>query len=141
MIRSKRGGGDRRGMSIVECALVYPLAILLLMGTIVIGLGVFRFQQLEALAREGARYASVHGPSYASATGNAQASTSSVQTYVQGLAVSLSGLTCTEVQYTYASTTPSLPCTVTVGLNYTWTPGGFFGAIQWTVTSTMAVTY
>jgi Flp pilus assembly protein TadG len=104
MIRRKRGLGDRRGMSIVECAMVYPLAILLLMGTIIIGLGVFRFQQLQALAREGARYASVHGPSYASATGNAQASTSTVQTYVQGLAVGLSGLTCTEVHAQKPST-------------------------------------
>jgi Flp pilus assembly protein TadG len=127
----------RRGMSAVEGALVYPVAILLLMGTIIIGLGIFRYQQLQFLAREGARYASVHGPTYASESGQPMASTSSVLTQVEGLSVGLSGLNCTAVTYSSSS----IPCTVSVTLTYTWTPGSILSSMTWTVTSTTAVTY
>ena len=65
------------------------------------------------------------------------ASTSTVLANVQELSVGLSGLNCSAV--TYSSTT--MPCTVSVTLTYTWTPGGFFSPIPWTVTSTMPVTY
>jgi Flp pilus assembly protein TadG len=128
---------QRRGMSVVECAAIFPVTILLMIGTIIMALGIFRYQQVQSLAREGARYASVHGPSYATATGNAEATASSVQTYVQGLAVDLSGLSCTSVSYSATS----LPCTVSVTLSYTWNPGNLFSSMTWTVTSTMAVTY
>ena len=127
----------RRGMSVVECASVYPVTILLLMGTCIMSLGVFRYQQLQFLAREGARYASVHGPTYASESGQSMASTSTVLTQVQGMAVGLTGLNCTAV--TYSSTT--MPCTVSVTLTYTWTPEKLFSPTTWTVTSTMPVTY
>jgi len=125
-------------MSMVEAAVVYPVTIMLIMGTVIVGLGVFRYQQLQSLAREGARYASVRGPDYvASQSGNTEASTSTVLTYVQSLAVGLSGLNCTEV--TYSSNT--IPCTVTVTLTYTWTPEGYFGSQRWTAASTVLVTY
>jgi Flp pilus assembly protein TadG len=127
----------RRGVSTVECAIVYPTTILLLMGTIMVGLGIFYYQQLQFLAREGARYASVHGPTYASETGDPMASTSTVLSDVQGMAVGLDGLDCTAV--TYSATT--LPCTVSVTLTYTWTPGQPFNSMTWAVTSTMPVTY
>ena len=136
MIRRKPSR-RRRGMSIVECAAIFPVTILLLMGTVIMGLGVFRYQQVQSLAREGARYASVRGPGYAQATGNSQASASSVQTYVSGLAVGLNGLECTAVSYSATS----LPCTVTVTLSYTWKPEGLFSQQSWTVSSTMPVTY
>jgi len=137
MITRKARFGNRRGTTVVECAVVYPVAILLLLGTIITGLGIFRFQQVQALAREGARYASVHGPMYASENSQSEASTSTVLTYVEGLAVDLSGLNCTAV--TYSAT--ALPCTVSVTLTYTWTPESFFSPMTWTVSSTMPVTY
>jgi Flp pilus assembly protein TadG len=138
MLVRKRSSSKRRGTSAVECAVVYPIAIMLIMGTVVVGLGVFRYQQLQSLAREGARYASVHGPAYVLAqSGNTEASTSSVLAHVQSLAVGLSGLNCTAV--TYSSST--LPCTVTVTLTYTWTPEGMFRSQTWTASSTVVVTY
>jgi Flp pilus assembly protein TadG len=137
MISRKHGLDHRRGMTTLECAVVYPVTILLLMGTVIVGLGIFRYQQLQSLAREGARYASVHGPLYASENGQPMASTSTVLTYVQGLAVALDGLNCTAVSY--SATT--LPCTVSVTLTYTWTPEAYFDSMAWTVTSTMPVTY
>jgi hypothetical protein len=130
----------RRGVSIVEAAVVYPVTLLILIGTVVVGLGVFRFEQLQSLAREGARYASVRGPDYvASGSGTSEASTSDVMNYLNqsGLALGLQGLSCTSVSY--SSTT--LPCTVSVTLSYTWTPGAYFSNTTWTATGTSIVTF
>jgi Flp pilus assembly protein TadG len=137
MIRRKSSDTSRLGTTSLEFALVSPVAILLLMGTLVVGLGVFRYEQLQFLAREGARYASVHGPQYASENNTSVASTSTVLTNVQALAVGLTGLSCTAV--TYSAT--SLPCTVSVTLTYTWAPEWLLSTTTWTATSTMPVTY
>jgi Flp pilus assembly protein TadG len=137
MIHRNPGARRRRGTTAVEAATVYPVAILLLMGTLIMGLGVFRYQQLQFLARQGARYASVHGPTYASENNQSKASTSTVLAYVQGLAVGLNGLDCTAVNYS----AQTAPCAVTVTLTYTWTPEGLFSPMTWTATSTMPVTY
>jgi Flp pilus assembly protein TadG len=137
MMRRKHPKNARRGTTIVECAVVYPVTMLLILGTIVVGVGVFDYQQLQFLAREGARYASVHGPEYASENSASMATTSTVLTQVESLAVGLNGLDCTSVNYSATS----LPCTVSVTLTYTWTPGGFFGSMNWSATSTMPVTY
>jgi Flp pilus assembly protein TadG len=128
-----------RGVSAVECAIVFPVTIFLMLGMLVLGLGSFRNQQLQALAREGARYASVHGPNYVlAASGNQLASPSTVQAYVRGLAVDLSGVQCTTVTY---SSTSALPSTVSVTLTYTWTPERYFQSMTWTVQSSEIVTY
>src|SRR5262249_60834720 len=44
----------RRGVVTVEAALVFPIVILLLLGLIVGAMGIFRYQQVAWLAREGA---------------------------------------------------------------------------------------
>ena len=137
MIQPKHCRKPRRGTTVVECAVVYPVTMFLLLGTIVVGVGIFNYQQLQFLAREGARYASVHGPTYASETGQSMATTSTVLAQVQGMAVGLNGLNCTAVSYSSAT----MPCTVGVTLTYTWTPEKLFSPITWTVTSTMPVTY
>jgi len=137
MIR-KQKFSDRRGASAVEAAVVYPVTMLLLIGMVVLGLGVFRQQQLQALADEGVRYASVHGPSYASDSGLAVASTADIQNNVlTPLAAGLPGVSCSAVSYSAAS----LPCTVTVTLTYTWNPVVYFNSATWTLMATTAVTY
>jgi len=55
----------RRGAVVVESAVILPVLFLLVIGMCVLGPGVFRYQQVATLAREGARYASVHGAQYA----------------------------------------------------------------------------
>src|SRR4051794_3955305 len=55
----------RRGTTAVEAAIVYPVVLLLTLGVVIVGLGVFRYQQVANLAREGARYAAVHGGQWA----------------------------------------------------------------------------
>jgi Flp pilus assembly protein TadG len=54
----------RRGASAVEAAILVPVTFLLILGLIVGGMGVFRYQEVAALARQGARYASTHGANY-----------------------------------------------------------------------------
>jgi Flp pilus assembly protein TadG len=54
----------RRGVTVVECAVILPVTFTLILGLIVGGMGVFRYQEAAALARAGARYASTHGKQY-----------------------------------------------------------------------------
>src|SRR5262245_27660161 len=54
----------RRAATVVESAFVLPLTFFLCLGLIVGGMGVFRYQEVATLAREGARYASTHGAQY-----------------------------------------------------------------------------
>jgi hypothetical protein len=51
---------------------VYAITLLLIVGTIIEALGVFRYQEIAQLAREGARWASVDGATYQQET-NAKA--------------------------------------------------------------------
>jgi Flp pilus assembly protein TadG len=59
-----KGYQARSGAHLVECALVFPLVFLLTIGLVVGGMGIYRYQQVCYLAREAARYASVHGGQY-----------------------------------------------------------------------------
>ncbi len=52
--------GRATGQSIAEFALIFPIAVLVLLGIIVIGLWIFYNQQLTNVAREAARYAAIH---------------------------------------------------------------------------------
>src|SRR5213083_2437607 len=65
----------RRGAVSVEAALVFPIALFLLLGLVVGGMGIFRYQQVAWLAREGARYASVRGSDYKKEVSGATAAT------------------------------------------------------------------
>jgi hypothetical protein len=126
----------RRGVTTAECGVVYSLTLLLIAGMIIVGLGVARYQQIASLAREGARWAAVHGATYQSEQ-NASAPTSGdVMTNVvtpMMVALDSNNLTCT---LTMTSTT------ATVTLTYSWTPEGFFTTpITLTSTSIMPVTY
>jgi len=50
----------RIGQALTEFALVFPIFMLFLFGIIVWGLGIFYQQQVQNVAREGARYAAIH---------------------------------------------------------------------------------
>jgi len=142
VIARKRRGQGRRGVSAVEAAVVYPITIFLLLGTVVLGLGVFRYQQLQCLAREGARYASVHGPQYAADSGNAYATNQTVLAQIETLAVGLetNNLSCA-VTWSPNPPTTTTPSTVSVQLTYNWVPEGYFQPVTMTATSVMPVTY
>ena len=144
MMIPRRDRPDRRGAAMLEAAVVYPVTMLLLIGTVVLGIAVFRYEQLQALAREGARYASVHGPTYASDTPNASvASSTDIENNVlTPMAHGLSGLTCS-VTWNPNPPTTGAPSTVTVQLSYSWVPEAYFSkqAVSVTASSTMPVTY
>jgi TadE-like protein len=63
MLRCSRSP-KRHGTTLVESALVYPVAFLLTLGLIVGAMGVYRYQEVSHVAREGARWASTHGAQY-----------------------------------------------------------------------------
>jgi len=54
----------RQGAHDVEFAVVAPATFILLLGIVVGGMGVFRYQEVAHLAREATRYASTHGGQY-----------------------------------------------------------------------------
>ena len=64
----------RSGVTTVECAIVFPVTFLLIVGLVVGAAGMFRYQQMSHLARTAARYASVHGTQWQKDTGQPAAS-------------------------------------------------------------------
>ncbi len=141
----------RRGVSATESAVVLPILIFLILATIVGGYGIFRYQQLAMLAREGARYASVHGGMYQSETGNAAATPQDVYT---NAIVPYATLDLTQLTYSVVWNTDNMPYsiatdyetptnnTVTVTINYTWMPEVFLvGPIVLSSTSTVPMSY
>jgi Flp pilus assembly protein TadG len=91
----------RRGATTVEAAIILPSLIFIVFGLLIVGLGVFRFNEVAHAARETARFASVHGYQYAQ--NNAAAITAGTlpsvdDTYLTSLAKSnLAGLDASKV--------------------------------------------
>jgi Flp pilus assembly protein TadG len=145
--RQRRWGG-----AMLETALVYPALVLFLVGSMMIGLGVCAWQELTALAREGARYASVHGALYANATSNAMATQSSV--YSNAISPMASGLDTSQLTYSVTwSDAGEMPTYkdkngktqvnyVTVTLTYQWYPAAYLtGPITLTGTAVMPMSF
>jgi Flp pilus assembly protein TadG len=136
----------RQGATLVEAAIVYPVFLLLTVGVIVVGLGMFRYNQMASLAREGARWASVRGSQYASDTGNATAtsgSSGSIATYVKSLAAGLDTNSLTVTTSWSTSNDSSTPGknAVSVTVSYPWVPEAYFGGVTLTSTSVMTISY
>jgi hypothetical protein len=99
---------------VVEAAIILPVAFFLIFGLIIGGLGVFRYCEVAHLARETARFASVHGGQYAKDNKDAIAAGTLptvdknylVTTVTQGNAIALDG---SQLQVTVSVTvvTPS----------------------------------
>lgn len=125
---------DRRGVTVVEFAIVGPIVFLLLILIMVGGIAVFRYHTVAHAAREGSRYASVHAGQYERDTEKPAADNESVQEFILTKAPSLEAalLTC-DVQWRYPDKMPlradddsdppgqkALANTVTVTLTYEW---------------------
>jgi Flp pilus assembly protein TadG len=132
--------GRRRGAVILEFSLVFPVLFLLTLGTIVLSLGVSQYQTAASLAREGARWASVHGAEYQQTTGNPAASAADV--YTQGILPHTSTLTCSQLTYSVTWSPNNKPgSTVSVMVNYHYEPSAYLGAIDVSSTSVMTIEY
>src|SRR3712207_3345335 len=62
MMRRSNAHGSEDGASSVEFAIILPVLLLIVFGTIQFGIVFGRIQSLEAAAREGARLASIGAP-------------------------------------------------------------------------------
>lgn len=129
----------RRGASIVEFALVAPLAILILVGLIVSGLGIFRYIEIAALAREASRWASVRGGDFQTETNRGALTAKEVYDNViapRGVALDMSQLTYTvtwpngqspyRTRVVNGSVVP-VRNTVKVTIRYQWAPEAYLG--------------
>jgi Flp pilus assembly protein TadG len=161
-------GATRPGATLVEFAVVAAITILLVIGLIVGGMGVYRYQEMAHLAREAARYASTHGGQYyldgqATRTGvPAVVSSSDLNDFLQSRMTALDATKLTvTVSFsspetisprnlpTYMDTDPNLVPPgqktvqnyVTVTLTYQWQPEFWFSTINLSSTSTMPMSY
>jgi Flp pilus assembly protein TadG len=142
----------RRAATLVESAFVLSVLFFLLLAIVVGGYGVLRYQQLAMLAREGARYAAVHGGQYAQETGNAAATADDV--YKNAILPYAVNLDPAQLSYTVSWETNNMPNhttadyekpvanTVTVKVSYAWLPEWYLiGPITLSSTSTMTMSY
>jgi Flp pilus assembly protein TadG len=145
----------RRGASLVEAAIVLPVVSSIVFGTVVLGIGIYLYEQVASLAREGARQASVHGTQWAIDTSNtAWTATDIKNNAVLPMAVGLNSnnltvsaswnLSNSPTSYNPNSTPPGAPVinTVSVTVSYSWTPALFLtGPINLSSTSVMPMSY
>lgn len=129
--------GVRRGAVAVEMAIIAPVFFLFLIGIIVTSVGVFRSAQVASLSHEAARWASVHGPRFASEQGGHPATSEDV--YANVICNKVAGLD-----------TNKLTCqvewddnfkTVRVTVQYRWLPEAFLGQMTLSNTAMSLVTY
>src|SRR5262245_10634178 len=142
----------RKGATVVECAVVYPVLFLFLLGLAVGGAGIFRYQEVASLAREAARYASTHGANYRSDAGLpvGDAPTWSTDIYNNSISPNTVALDPNSLSYSVAwpdiVNLPGKPdnwpgSTVTVTVTYQWFPEIYLvGPITLSSTSSMPIT-
>ncbi|HZT80204.1 MAG TPA: TadE/TadG family type IV pilus assembly protein [Gemmataceae bacterium] len=144
---------SRRGATVVEAAVTAPAVFLLLLGLVVGGMGMFRYQQVASLARQAARYASVHGTQYAKDTGNPAATPADI--YNSAIAPNAVGLDLSRLSYAVTWNTSNRPYhtdivnntvvatgnTVSVTVTYQWVPEAYLGGVTLTSTSVMPMSY
>jgi Flp pilus assembly protein TadG len=143
----------RRAASLVEFAVICPVLFLLILGALIGGLGIFRYQEVAWLAREGARYASVHGTQYAKEVPNATAATPQ-DVYNNAILPNVIILDASKLSYSVTWNQSNDPYTVsadyelgvnntvTVTVTYQWFPEVFLGGpINLSSSSTMPMSY
>lgn len=148
-----RHRSSRQGASAIEFAIVAPVLLTLLAGTVVGGLGIARYQQVANLARECSRWAAVHGGQYQKETGNAAATPASI--YSQVIAVEHTPLDLSRLSYAVTWNTDKYPYhttivngqlvpvtnTVEVVISYQWVPETIFSAVTLSSTSIAPIAY
>lgn len=144
---------SRNGATAVEFAIVCPALCFLIFGLLVGGLGVFRYQEIAALARESSRWASVHGAQYQAETGNPAATAADV--YSSVIVPRAVGLDLNKLTYSVTWNTDNYPYhtvvindkvvavtnTVTVTIRYEWIPEILVGSVNLTSTSETPMSY
>lgn len=143
---------QRRGATAVEFAVSCPIVFFLIFATIVGALGVFRYQQTAELAREGARWACVHGGQYAEETGKPAATAQDI--YTNAIQPSATAMDLSKLSYQVSWNKSNMPLdattayetpvgnTVSVTVTYQWFPEVYLiGPFNLTSTSTAQMIY
>jgi Flp pilus assembly protein TadG len=122
----------RSGTTAVEFGITCPIVFFLVFAIVVGGLGVFRYQEVAAAAREGARWASMHGGQYAEETEQPAATAADV--YSNAILPASYGLDTSKLSYSVSWNQNNMPLrvvndvetpignTVTVTVTYQWIP-------------------
>jgi len=143
---------QRRGTTAVEFAIAAPIVFFLLLATMVGGMGVFRYHQVAALAREGSRWACVHGGQYEKETGNPAATPEDVFNTAILPAATMLKPECLTYEVTWDQSNMPLQViddvqepfgnTVSVTVSYQWFPEMYLiGPFNLTSTSTAQMMY
>lgn len=123
----------------LEGAIVLPVVVLMIMGTIILGLGVFRYHQLAFLAREGSRWASVRGEKYQDERKAKPPTAADVM--AAAITPLQSGLDPSKLTANLKWNTTASPPSVTFQLSYEWVPEAILPKTTFTSTSTQPITY
>jgi Flp pilus assembly protein TadG len=131
----------RHGATTVEFAIVSSVVFMLLIGLVVGALGVFRYQEVGRLAREGARFAAVRGEAYARHTGRYAATKEEI--YEKAILPNAVALDLTKLSADVTWSPDKNPGgEVTVTVRYQWLPeAAYFMPVTLSSTATMPVTY
>jgi Flp pilus assembly protein TadG len=144
---------QRKGTTVVECAVVYSITFFLILALIVGGMGIFRYQEMAALSREAARYAGVHGTKYAKDAAVATPTPSDIYNNVilpravslnqSNLSYSITYNTSNDPYHVKIVNGDVIPVynTVSVTLTYQWVPEVYLGGITLSSTSCMPMSY
>src|SRR5262249_52493725 len=150
----RRAPQRRPGATVVECAFVYPVVFLLVLGLLVGAAGVFRYSQLASLSREAARYASVHGAQYAQEMKVTAPTPDDI--YNNAVLPMAAGFDTSQLKPSITYNTSNSPFhttldannnvipiqnTVTVTLTYQWIPEAYLGGVTLSSTSVMPMSY
>ena len=159
----------RRGTILVEAAFVYPVLFLIVLAIILLGLSVFRYQQVAHISREASRWASVHGTLYAkerTASGTPTTAATPQDVYDNAIVPYAAGMQAEGITYSVTWNTDAngnpiktptriiqvvdsatgltkdaaVSNTVTVTVTYTWNTG-LFGTLPVSSTSVNTISY
>lgn len=129
----RRQKNQRSGATVVESAFVLPVVLIILFAILAGAHGVFSYQEVASLAREGARYASVRGTQ--SAMFKAEPVATPEAMYENAIRPRMVVVRPDRTTYTMTwDTDPRPGNTVRVTVTTVWLSSAVFG--DWTLTST-----
>jgi Flp pilus assembly protein TadG len=126
---------SERGNTLIEFGLCFVLFFCAILGILDVARGIYTYSFLEGAAKEGGRYAMVHGSSSGS-----QATSSAVQGVVQGWLAGVVNPSNATVTTTWSPTNENPGSVVTVKVQYTFTPITNFLVGNWTLQTTSQTT-
>jgi len=133
--QATRPKGGERGSYVVELGLAMVVFFILLLAVLDVGRGIYTYNFLAAAAKEGSRYAMVHGSS-----SGLKASSSDVQTAAQKWLIGVPDPSNATVTTTWTPASENPGSLVNVKVQYTFTPISNILVGSWTLQSTSQTT-